>query len=133
MLIDGIPLPEVQGEYWKDNYVYVLRLQDDCWYVGQTYKLATRLRGHFGAGGAIWTRAHKPIEVVELHWGNKHLENMKTLEYMAKYGIDKVRGGRWCPLVLPTKMLDSLIPKVHSYGRSDACNQAHPSLLSGHE
>lgn len=112
MQIGRIKIPQVQGEYWKDNYVYVLRLEDQCWYIGQTFKLATRLRDHFGAGASIWTRAHRPIEVAELHWGNKCLENTKTLDYMAKYGIEKVRGGRWCSLVLPTKTLDSLIPKV---------------------
>jgi hypothetical protein len=36
-------------------YVYVLRLQDDCWYVGKSANVERRLQQHIDAAGAVWT------------------------------------------------------------------------------
>lgn len=77
---------------------YVLKLQNDCWYVGITKNLNKRLYQHWNGEGAYFTRKHKPLELVESYivpadynvW-----EHAKTLELMARFGFYKVRGATW--------------------------------------
>ena len=49
-----------------DWYVYLLRCSDDTLYTGITTDLVRRLRQHNGelAGGAKYTRAKRPVELV---------------------------------------------------------------------
>jgi predicted GIY-YIG superfamily endonuclease len=78
--------------------VYVLKLEDDCWYVGITLDLNKRMGQHFMGEGSKWTKLHKPIGVDKIIYPAlvDTLENDTTKEYMEKYGKDKVRGGSWC-------------------------------------
>ena len=49
-----------------DWYVYLLRCSDDTLYTGITKNVVRRLRQHNGelAGGAKYTRAKRPVELV---------------------------------------------------------------------
>lgn len=78
--------------------VYVLELEDDCWYVGITHNLNFRLAQHMAGGGARWTKLHKPLRVAEVIFKDASLalENATTKEYMERYGEENVRGGSWC-------------------------------------
>ena len=76
--------------------VYVLELEDACWYVGYSSTLNKRLADHFKGQGAKWTKLHKPVRLHEVVVGNKEKENEKTQELIQIYGQDKVRGGCWC-------------------------------------
>ena len=80
--------------------VYVLKLTDDCWYVGITLDLNKRLAQHWTGEGAKWTRMHKPVSVEKILYPalEDTLENDTTKEYMEKYGIEKVKGGSWCKI-----------------------------------
>jgi len=71
--------------------VYVLKLEDDCYYVGITLNLNQRLAQHWTGLGAGWTNLHKPIEVLRV--GYPGHEQGITNEMIALYGRDKVRGG----------------------------------------
>lgn len=86
-------------------YLYALELEDGMYYVGMTaYHLAVRrFEQHQAGHGAKWTRLHKPIRILEVRdigccmqntAGNA--ENLMTREYMALYGMYKVRGGDLC-------------------------------------
>jgi predicted GIY-YIG superfamily endonuclease len=84
-------------------WLYALRLEDNCWYVGMTYNVQRRFEKHFSGKGAAWTKRHKPIEIVEqrqtdciLQLDAAKLEDDMTLEYALKYGGDNVRGGGYC-------------------------------------
>jgi predicted GIY-YIG superfamily endonuclease len=82
--------------------VYVLRLEDDCYYIGSSYNLNQRLSQHWGGSGAKWTRLHKPVEVIEVVYpAGKTTENDTTKRYMEKFGADKVKGGSWCRVGSP--------------------------------
>ena len=76
--------------------IYILKLEDDCWYVGRTADVKKRVEHHFKRYGSAWTKLHRPIHL-EIAYGNASPfdEDKYTKEYMLKYGIDKVRGGTY--------------------------------------
>lgn len=91
-----------EGRFQKVK-LYALRLEDDCWYVGMTHNVQNRFMKHHNGKGAIWTKQHIPIEVVEIRETSFYdqdsaskLEDDMTLEYAMKYGSKFVRGGGWC-------------------------------------
>lgn len=79
--------------------VYVLKLEHDKYYVGSTGQLEVRINSHLSGSGALWTRMHKPIEVIAIYRGCDEFDEDKYVKkYMQHYGIDNVRGGSY---VLP--------------------------------
>ena len=52
--------------------------------------------------GAKFTKLHRPICVDKVIYPaiGFNIENEVTLEYMEKYGKDKVRGGKFCRLII---------------------------------
>lgn len=46
------------------DYCYVLKLEDNCYYVGYTCDIVGRLKTHWSGLGARWTRLHKPLYVM---------------------------------------------------------------------
>jgi len=82
------------------NYIYVLQLVEDRYYVGRTTNILNRIEQHFtGCGAAIYTKKYKPIKVIEIvEELSKADEKNKTIEIMNKYGWEKVRGAQWCSL-----------------------------------
>ncbi|QHJ80673.1 MAG: hypothetical protein [Caudoviricetes sp.] len=78
--------------------VYVLRLENDKWYVGYSADLAHRLDRHTRGGGASgWTRTHKVLEVYAVVRGvGKDYEREATLSLMRQCGWENVRGAGWC-------------------------------------
>lgn len=87
--------------------VYVLALSDDCYYVGYSNDVNARVKQHFSGSGALWTRLHKPIALIELVEGNTKTESQVTISYMKKYGWMNVRGSGWSQVKLlnPPKQL----------------------------
>ena len=88
--------------YNRPVWLYVLKLSDDCWYIGLTRDILRRTDQHFSGEGALFTKAHPPIKVVrkeELPFTKLHdvipIETAVTMEYIKKYGSDKVRGGEY--------------------------------------
>lgn len=89
----------------KHYWLYVLRLQQDKYYIGITSRKdpSSRVREHMnGFYSAQWTKKYKPTECSEkIELGTLtedqafNLENKRTLQYMKKYGINNVRGGKF--------------------------------------
>jgi len=79
------------------SLVYVLELEDDCWYIGKTHHLNVRLAQHWQGTGAKWTRIHKPLRLSRVSM--TETEQKVALDYIALYGKENVRGGSWtrCP------------------------------------
>ena len=103
-------------------YIYVLKLEENKYYVGKTVNPQFRLENHFESFGSSWTKKYKPIQVHELRPDQtNHDEQRITQEYMAKYGIDNVRGGPWCKIKLDTTEKE-FIQKLIS-GEQDKCYQ----------
>lgn len=83
-------------------HVYVIRCQLGKYYIGKTYKtVCERFIQHCQGEGSAWTRRFKPIEIVEsIENCSEFDEDKYTKIYMAKYGLDNVRGGSYCQLSL---------------------------------
>jgi len=76
--------------------VYVLKLENDKYYVGITTNLNYRVAQHLNGSGANWTRLHKPISIIETILNSTHaMENEVTKRYIEQYGKENVRGGSW--------------------------------------
>jgi hypothetical protein len=116
--IDSSSLPLAQG--WHDGIsqptqpqesseVYVLELEQKKWYVGSTHDPEFRFESHISGKGSKWTqkypfvRIHKRIPDQTSFDEDKH-----TKIYMAKYGIENVRGGSYCDLKIPQCLLIAL-------------------------
>ncbi len=83
--------------------LYVLKLQDGCYYVGLSTNVHKRIDAHMLRKGAVWTHAHPPIGILETErtWTDdqnsaEELENRLTIKTMQNYGWRKVRGGWFC-------------------------------------
>ncbi|WP_226036130.1 GIY-YIG nuclease family protein [Aquibacillus saliphilus] len=82
------------------RWVYVLELEDDNYYVGQTDDLEKRIKKHGTKKGAQWTQIYKPISTIHkidagicTEFEAFKKENEITILMMNKYGWEKVRGG----------------------------------------
>tara|TARA_R110000823_G_C15808157_1_gene487892 strand:- start:25 stop:312 length:288 start_codon:yes stop_codon:yes gene_type:complete len=84
--------------------VYVLKLENDKWYVGKTYNMNLRYYQHLSGNGAKWTRLHKPLECVKTTFNIT--EKDMTIKYMIKYGWENVRGAAWCQCNLLNKPVE---------------------------
>ena len=82
-------------------FIYALRLIKDKYYIGKTNNPGFRLDVHFNYLGSIWTKIYKPVEVCEIIPNcDIYDEDKYTRRYMDKYGIDNVRGGSFCEVIL---------------------------------
>ena len=79
------------------DVLYVLRLQNEKWYIGRSSNLERRFTQHMDGTGAKWTVLHVPINIHESRpLVSDEDEDLFTLEYMKQYGIYNVRGGSFC-------------------------------------
>ena len=94
------------------RYIYILRLEDGCYYVGETNNIERRYKQHCeGKHSAKWTSLHKPIEIIfTTEVKNDTDENNYTRLYMKKIksGINKVRGGNYTMPVLKKRIYRGL-------------------------
>jgi predicted GIY-YIG superfamily endonuclease len=103
-------------------YVYILQLEDDCYYVGKTNFWNKRYQEHFNGAGSVWTHLHKPVKVLEtITTGSDFDEDKYTKEYMLKYGINKVRGGSYVKSVLDSNQIKHLQKEL--WGAQNLCFQ----------
>ena len=81
--------------------IYVLRLEHEKYYVGKTENIQERYEKHLKGRGCIWTKKYKPVKLIESFTNVSTFEEDKiTKQYMAKYGIDNVRGGSYTSEIL---------------------------------
>lgn len=83
--------------------MYVLELENGKYYVGSTCKpVEKRFHEHLVGRGSAWTARYAPVAVNKtLCQGDRSYwpvdgENLVTVQYMDKHGVDLVRGGNMC-------------------------------------
>lgn len=84
----------------ETNYMYLLRCADGTFYCGWTNHLEERIRRHNEGGGAKYTRARRPVELVYYEEFATRQEAMKR-EYAVKRlsrqkKLQLVEGGCFC-------------------------------------
>ena len=100
--------------------IYILKLQGGKYYVGKTNNPMKRYQEHLEGRGSAWTKKHKPISVEKVIKNASPFDEDKyTKEYMAKYGIDKVRGGSYVSLELDEVQEEALTREI--WGAKDCC------------
>ena len=96
--------------------IYVLRLENEKYYVGRTKDFSKRYDQHLKGRGSPWTQINKPIGTVLI---NDELlntdENEMTFRMMALHGIDNVRGGSYCMLTFTQNVLFKLQHQISRY------------------
>jgi predicted GIY-YIG superfamily endonuclease len=102
--------------------IYILRLQNGCWYVGKSSNPMKRFEEHLQGQGSAWTVLHKPIACEKVISNASAFDEDKyTKEYMAKYGIDKVRGGTYVETELEDEQVATLQKEI--WGAQDKCTR----------
>tara|TARA_B110000259_G_scaffold157638_1_gene179633 strand:- start:7669 stop:8409 length:741 start_codon:yes stop_codon:yes gene_type:complete len=82
-------------------YIYILYLQDNKYYVGKTDTPYKRILSHFANTGSEWTKKYNAIDIHEIIPNCSDFDESKyTFLYMKKYGIENVRGGIYCNIIL---------------------------------
>lgn len=99
--------------------IYVLLLNDNCYYIGKTTKNVEERFSEHMKGSVVWTKLHTPIKIIEtLNTTNSMEEDIITKKYMLKYGIENVRGGSYTKITLDVWMIQAL---KHEFSSIDGC------------
>jgi len=99
--------------------LYILKLVDNKYYVGKTHNIEKRFSEHVIGSGSAWTNKYEPISIIEHRpLKNIHDETNVTKDYMKKYGIDNVRGGPYCQVILPANIRSALVLELNSIANS---------------
>lgn len=84
----------------SEKFIYVLKLEDGKYYIGQSTDPDKRIKKQFDRKGSAWTKLYKPIEILSLesigimnYKEAEEYENKVVLNYMKEYGWENVRGG----------------------------------------
>lgn len=90
--------------------IYVLRCEDGCYFIGHTRRdYFSDVDKHFQGGAIGWTNLHKPIRLHLLrYFCDEGDVDVYTRAYMYRYGIDKVRGGRYSECVLSVQQIEEI-------------------------
>jgi hypothetical protein len=104
----------------KLTNIYILRLEEEKWYIGKTDTLEYRIIEHALSKGAVWTSKYRPIEIEKIFVNvSPYEEDRYVKEYMDLYGIQNVRGGSYCQLELTEEQKNIL--KREIYGANNRC------------
>lgn len=100
--------------------VYILRLEGGKYYVGKSDNPIKRYQEHLDGRGSSWTKKYKPVEVLKVIENVTAFDEDKyTKEYMAKYGIDNVRGGSYVTHELDDTQYEALEREI--WAAKDCC------------
>lgn len=105
-----------------DTNIYILRLQGGHYYIGKSNNPMKRYEEHLRGNGSSWTRLYKPIACERVIENVSAFDEDKyTKEYMAKHGIEKVRGGTYVETELSQEQVDNLQKEI--WAAQDKCTR----------
>jgi predicted GIY-YIG superfamily endonuclease len=86
------------GDPTTHGTVYILALEDQCWYVGHSVRVQKRMYEHLNTSKwtkrTKWTELHKPVALQAMIPGTIYTEKEVTKDLICIYGLDKVRGAQ---------------------------------------
>lgn len=99
----------------KELCIYILKCEEDKYYVGKSTNINKRLKQHFKKKGASWTKIYKPVQIYEIRRNCDEFDEEKiTLQYMKKFGINNVRGGSYTRIQLTIYEINHLVRLIRS-------------------
>ena len=102
--------------------IYILKLQDNKYYVGKTDNFEKRKHEHINGIASCWTKKYKLISVEQIiKDASPYDEDKYTIEYMGKYGINNVRGGVYVKEALDSNEIYNINKQI--WGATDCCTQ----------
>jgi len=109
------PLSPVAKSMW---FVYVLKCENDCFYIGIALNVKERYEEHVNGRGSDFTKDNKPIKIIKrikTNTSEKGLaevfENYHVIEYGKKYGAEKVGGGSFRKKGILKKKIQDIVKK----------------------
>ena len=92
------------------SFIYALKLETDKFFIGHTLNPIKSIEIHYRWHLNIeWLKKYPWVDIYELIPNCKFEELDKyTLKYMAKYGIDNVRGGNFINIILENNILNNI-------------------------
>jgi hypothetical protein len=100
--------------------IYILKLQGGKFYVGKSYNVMKRYQEHLSGSGSAWTKMYKPIALEKIVPNASVFDEDKYVKiYMAKYGMQNVRGGTYVSKILTREQEIILNNEIRA--ATDAC------------
>ena len=100
--------------------IYVLKLQNNKYYVGKSNNILEMYKQHVSGNGSAWTKKYKPINIEKTYTKMSDFDEDKiTKMYMYKYGFNNVRGGSYIQIELDEIQILSL--KRELWGAKNLC------------
>lgn len=97
------------------DYIFVLALKHNKYYIGRSNNYRKVIYDHFLGQGSPYTVKYKPIKVIDVFkMINDSDENNVVRKYMLNYGINNVRGGSFSNLNIDKSTFDSLIKELQT-------------------
>lgn len=105
--------------------IYILKLENNKYYVGKTTNLKKRINDHKTGNGCSWTTKHRYKELLDTINNHDNFDEDKyTKIYMRKYGINNVRGGSYSNMILSREQILILKLEIRtSENRCFRCNR----------
>jgi predicted GIY-YIG superfamily endonuclease len=105
--------------------IYILKLRAGKYYIGKTRNIEKRYEEHLTGTGSGWTKKHKPLSLLTTIKSTSEFDEDKYVkEYMAKYGIENVRGGTYSNVVLDANSIAILEKEIrHSKNLCTRCGR----------
>jgi predicted GIY-YIG superfamily endonuclease len=107
------------------EHIYILKLRGEKYYIGKTRNIEKRWEEHITGSGTGWTKKHIPISLIKTIKSTSLFDEDKYVkEYMAKYGIENVRGGTYSNVVLDANSIAILEKEIrHSKNLCTRCGR----------
>lgn len=127
--VHPIYLPGTKSD--KPYYVYILKLQNDKFYVGKTERRAERIEEHLSGKGSEWTKLYPSTQNNYFFIKStiySHMETDLTLYMMKMYNICNVRGGLFSQITLSMKDIN-MINTIWNEGYKELTDKNKKKLL----
>jgi predicted GIY-YIG superfamily endonuclease len=107
------------------EHIYILKLREGKYYIGKTKNVEKRFNEHITGNGSGWTKKYKPISLIKSVVSTSYFDEDKYVkEYMAKYGIENVRGGTYSNIDLDANCISVLEKELwHSKNLCTRCGR----------
>jgi len=100
--------------------IYILKLRGGKYYVGKSDNVQKRFQQHLEGEGSAWTKKYSPINIEDTIPNSSPFdEDRYVKEYMAKYGVENVRGGAYTQISLGDDITAQIEKEIR--GATDKC------------